>query len=99
CHMIETTTPAVLVCMNGGMIILHWFSQQQTALGHSSVGDVVAIINYALRISQMVSMYSMFTTNYSRAIASALRINEILQTHTILPLQQNTKTNQPISVS
>ena len=95
-RIVETTTPALLLCMNGGMIILLWFSQQQTALGHSSVGDVVAIINYALRISQMVSMFSMFTTNYSRAKASALRINEILQTHTIQPLQEHTKSTQPI---
>src|SRR5699024_9281806 len=98
-RFVEATTPALLLCMNGGMIGLLWFSHQQVMLGQTSVGDVVAIVNYALRISQMVSMFSMFTTNYSRAKASSLRINEILQVCTEPVMDKGTEHHQRIKGS
>src|SRR5699024_2284201 len=42
------------------------------------VGDVIAIVNYALRIAMAISMFTFITMSFSRMQASAGRISEVL---------------------
>lgn len=77
-RLAELTMPIVLVLVNGCILLILWISREKISSGQAiSVGDVVAIINYAMRISGALSMISMIVTNVSRAAASMQRIDEV----------------------
>ena len=48
--------------------------------GSANVGEVVAIVNYATRITSALSVFSFIIMVFSRAKASAYRVNEVLHT-------------------
>lgn len=77
-RFIESTTPILLFVMNLSLITVIWFGNKQIMLGATSVGDVVTIGNYALRISMAISMFSFIIMAFSRAKASSDRISEVL---------------------
>src|SRR5699024_12606439 len=64
-----------------------WFGNKQSIAGTTSVGDVVAIVNYALRTAMSISMFTFISSAFSRARASGDRIALILN-------EQETKTDQ-----
>lgn len=53
------------------------------------VGDLVAIFNYTMRITGNFSMFAMIITFFSRASASANRMNEILSMDEVQTVQEN----------
>lgn len=80
-RLTELTLPVILLVMNGCVIAILWFGKLQLDTGGSaSVGDVVAIVNYATRTTGALSMMSMIVVNFSRAKASAQRIGEVIDT-------------------
>ncbi len=80
-RLTELTLPVILLVMNGCVIAILWFGKLQLdAGGAASVGDVVAIVNYATRTTGALSMMSMIVVNFSRAKASAQRIGEVIDT-------------------
>lgn len=76
----ETTTPVLLLMMNAGIIAVLWFGRIDIAAGDASIGQVVAVVNYALRTVGALSALSWIMASYSRASASAVRTTEILGT-------------------
>lgn len=78
-RLTETLMPVILFMMNLGIMAVLWFGGKHIVAGSSSVGDVVAIINYAMRMTGALSMLSWIIAGYSRARASAARITEVLQ--------------------
>lgn len=77
-RLAELTMPIVLIVVNGCILIVLWVAREQIATGKLvPVGDVVAIVNYAMRIAGALSMISMIVTNISRASASMHRIDEV----------------------
>ncbi|RFU69502.1 ABC transporter ATP-binding protein [Bacillus sp. V59.32b] len=79
-RLIETTMPILLLVMNLSIIIILWFGREQIAAGDMNVGELVAIINYATRITASFSMFSWLIMALSRARASSQRINEVFDT-------------------
>jgi len=79
-RLTETTVPFILFVMNLGIIAVLWFGSKQIQAGDTTVGEIVAIINYAMRMTAALSIMSWIITGYSRARASADRINEVLHT-------------------
>lgn len=79
-RLIETTMPILLLVMNLSIIIILWFGSGRIAAGNMNVGEVVAIINYATRITASFSMFSWLIMALSRARASSQRINEVFDT-------------------
>lgn len=75
---IELTMPAILLVMNIGIILILSFGNVQVTEGQTSVGDVVAIINYTMRITASLGMMSWIISSYARARASIERITEVL---------------------
>ncbi|URN94691.1 MAG: ABC transporter ATP-binding protein/permease [Candidatus Pristimantibacillus lignocellulolyticus] len=79
-RLAELTMPIVIILVNGCILLVIWVAREQINAGKLvTVGDIVAIVNYALRISGALSMISMIVTNISRAAASMNRIDEVFQ--------------------
>lgn len=79
-RLTETTMPLMLLMMNGGIIAILWFGRFDIAAGNATIGEVVAVLNYALRTIGALSALSWIISSYSRAAASGQRIVEVLRT-------------------
>lgn len=74
----EYIMPVLLFIMNMSLLAVLWFGTKQIANGTTPLGDVVAIVNYAMRITGSFSMFAFIIIFYARAKASAERIVEVL---------------------
>lgn len=79
-RLAETTMPFALFIMNAGILAILWFGRIDIASGGATVGAVVAVANYSLRIIHALSALSWIMTSYSRAAASGQRVSEVLST-------------------
>lgn len=79
-RLMEIAMPVLLLVMNVSILAILWFGSINVGTGDAKVGEVVAIVNYALRISSVLSIFSFIIMAFSRAKASAGRINEVLDT-------------------
>lgn len=77
-RFVEATTPILLFVMNLALIFIIWFGNIQSIAGETNVGDVITIINYALRITMAISMFSFIIMAFSRMKASSNRLSDIL---------------------
>ncbi|MEK3855787.1 ABC transporter ATP-binding protein [Cytobacillus sp. FSL H8-0458] len=79
-RLMEVTMPALLFIMNLSILGVLWFGSIQVNAGDVKVGEVVAIVNYATRITAAFSIFSWIIMAFSRARASANRVTEVLDT-------------------
>jgi ATP-binding cassette subfamily B protein len=79
-RMIETSMPILLFIMNLAIIVILWNGHSQVINGRVQVGEVVALVNYGLRVTSALSMFSFIVMFLSRSRASASRISEVLDT-------------------
>ncbi|WP_458120436.1 ABC transporter ATP-binding protein [Paenibacillus sp. Z6-24] len=77
-RLTETTMPFILFIMNASIIAVLWFGHRDIMSGSASVGEVVAIINYSMRTMGALSAFSMIVASFSRARASAERMEEVM---------------------
>lgn len=77
-RIIESTGPVLLFVMNMSLIFMIWFGSIQTMNGQASIGEVVTLVNYALRVAMSISMFSFITMALSRTKASVERVNDVL---------------------
>lgn len=75
----ELSVPLLTLVMNIAILAILYIGgmQQQT-----NVGDIVAIVNYATRITGALSVVGMLITFYARAKASSTRIADVLELDT-----------------
>ncbi|SHH76984.1 ABC transporter ATP-binding protein [Virgibacillus chiguensis] len=81
-RFVEASMPVLLLVMNMSLLFIIWLGNAQVVAGTTNVGDVVAIINYALRVSMSISMFTFIIMAFSRMQASTKRVNDILHIHT-----------------
>lgn len=87
--------PAMLFVMNGVTVLIVWVGAHHIDLGKLQVGDLMAFITYTMQIIMSFLMLTMMSILLPRAIVSANRIQEVLDTEpsirdaekTILPEQ------------
>ncbi|MFS0784607.1 ABC transporter ATP-binding protein [Bacillus sp. 1P06AnD] len=79
-QFMEISAPLLLFLMNGVILCILWFGNKEVKAGGADVGEVVAVVNYATRITSSLSMLSFIIMAFSRSRASAERLNEILWT-------------------
>ncbi|RQP03894.1 MAG: ABC transporter ATP-binding protein, partial [Paracoccus sp. BP8] len=79
-RLTEITQPFIVLIMNAGIIAVLWFGHLDIQAGSATTGEVVAIVNYSLRTAGALSALSMLVSAFSRARASAGRIEETLLT-------------------
>lgn len=74
----ELVLPTLLFVMNMSLLAVVWFGSQQIQEGYTEIGELVAVINYALRMTGSLSMFSFLIVIFARAKASAERMEEVL---------------------
>ena len=79
-RFMEITMPSLVLIMNIAILFILWFGHDYIAVGNANVGEVVAVVNYATRITSSLSIFSFIIMTLSRANASASRLNEVLNT-------------------
>lgn len=72
--------PIVTFVMNLSIIGVLWFGGRMVNNGTLEIGKIMAFINYLIQITGSLIMVVTLVLNFSRAIASADRINELLMT-------------------
>lgn len=78
-RLMESILPVLLLIMNGSLLIVLWVASDLLQTNGVAVGEIVAIINYALRMQGGFSMFAFLIIAMSRAKASGDRISEILE--------------------
>lgn len=74
----ELILPVLLLVMNLSLLAVLWFGAREVSTSSAQVGDLVAVINYAMRMSGAFSMFAFIIIALARAKASAERMEEIL---------------------
>ena len=77
-RLMESILPVLLLIMNGSLLLVIYVSSDLIQTNNVQVGEVVAVINYALRMQGGFSMFSFLIISATRAKASADRISEVL---------------------
>lgn len=77
-RIMEYIMPVLLFIMNMSLLAVLWFGTKQIATGATPLGDIVAIVNYAMRMTGSFSMFAFIIIFYARAKASAERMAEVL---------------------
>ncbi len=72
--------PAMMLIMNGVMILVVWVGAHQVDLGNMQVGNMMAFIQYAMQIIMAFLMISMVSIILPRASVSIARIGEVIDT-------------------
>ena len=84
--------PIATLIMNLTIVCVLWFGGNMVNNGDLEIGKIVAFINYLLQIMGSVVMVIGIIISYSRAKASAARINEVFETKNSIKDKENTKT-------
>lgn len=71
--------PLIMLVLNLGIVIILWVGGIEVYEGSLSVGKVVAVINYVLRLLGSLMMLGAIFIQITRAGASAKRISEVLE--------------------
>ncbi len=72
--------PLLMIIMNATVIAVIYIGGWQAQAGQMQVGSIMAAITYATQILMSVMMLSMLFQSITRALASAQRIQEVLNT-------------------
>ena len=73
-------TPATTMIMNLGIIALFYFGGFKVNIGNLEQGEVLALVNYMNQMLLALIVVSNLVIIFTRAAASASRINEVLDT-------------------
>jgi ATP-binding cassette subfamily B multidrug efflux pump len=77
-RFMSSTMPALTSFVNIGIVLVIWVGGLQAIQGRLSVGQIVAFTNYLLTTMTPLIMMTMLSNVWAGGIASARRINEIL---------------------
>ncbi len=90
--------PIITVIMNLSLVALFWFGGVLTISGELTTGAIMSFMNYLMQVLGSLMMLAMIAVNFSRAKASAERINEILDTETSIKSPESPKVAQGFEV-
>jgi ATP-binding cassette subfamily B protein len=75
---VAVTQPFMMLSMNLGVVGVLWFGGLQVNQGAMHVGQIIAFVNYLMTTLFSLMMVSMLVIQVARAVASAERIQEVL---------------------
>ena len=79
-QFMATMSPVLTACINIGMVVVIWVGGLDAERGDLSVGQIVAFINYLLTTMIPLTMMTWLSSTWASGIASAKRLNEVLDT-------------------
>ena len=74
------TLPAMMVILNLSSVAVLWFGGRLVSEGSMPIGNLTAFLTYILQILMSVMMAVMMAILLPRAVASAERIEQVLDT-------------------
>lgn len=77
-RIMELILPLLLLVMNVSVLAVLWFGAREIQSNDAQIGELVAIINYAMRMTGAFSMFSFIIMAFARAKASSERMEEVL---------------------
>ncbi|TCT20464.1 ATP-binding cassette subfamily B protein [Melghiribacillus thermohalophilus] len=77
-RFIETSMPVLLLVMNMSLLFIIWYGNIEISNNRATVGEVVAIVNYALRVSMAIGMFGFLSMAFARMTASAHRLEKVM---------------------
>jgi ATP-binding cassette subfamily B protein len=83
-RIIVLLMPVMMLIMNVVTITIVWVGAHQVDAGNVQVGDMIAFMQYTMQIIMSFLMVSMVFIMLPRAIVSAQRINEVLDTELVI---------------
>jgi ATP-binding cassette subfamily B multidrug efflux pump len=95
-QFMSTMGPVLTVFVNIGMVIVIWSGGLQAINGRLTIGQIVAFTNYLLTTMGPLTMMTMLSNVWANGIASAQRINEVLDT---VPDVQDNPDAQPLPLT
>ena len=87
--------PATAVILNIAIIGIVWYGGQRVQIGDLSQGEIIACVNYINQILLAMIVIANLVVLFTKASASAARINEVLET---MPSIEETA-KEPVAVS
>lgn len=72
--------PATFAVLNTAIIAIIWFGSKRVDMGILAQGQIIAFVNYMTQISLALVVVANLVVIFTKASASALRINEIFET-------------------
>jgi ATP-binding cassette subfamily B protein len=87
------SNPLTYAILNLGIAVILYGGAFRVNTGHLSQGELLAFVNYAVQMSVAVSALAFLVTTFTKAFASADRINEVLETDVTVNEAEN-----PISI-
>lgn len=93
--IMSTMIPLVMLLMNLTTIAIVWFGSFRVSAGAMEVGNITAFIQYATLILMSMMIFAMIFIMLPRAITSAERINQVLDTQ--ISITDNGKHCQPLN--
>lgn len=79
-RFMQTIMPVLLLVMNIAILGVLWVGHLQLTNNEIKMGEIVAIVNYGMRMTAAFSMLTFIIMAFSRARASANRISLVLET-------------------
>ncbi len=79
-QFMSSMSPVLTIFVNIGMVIVIWAGGLQSIRGTLTVGQIVAFTNYLLTTMTPLTMMTMLSNVWANGIASAKRVNEVLDT-------------------
>ncbi|MDY6230800.1 MAG: ABC transporter ATP-binding protein [Peptostreptococcus porci] len=79
-RLMSILQPAMMFIMNGTTLLIIWIGSKQIDYGNIQVGDMMAFIEYSMQIIMAFLFISMVSVILPRAMISANRIGEVLNT-------------------
>ncbi len=79
-QFMSTMTPSLTMCINIGLVIVIWAGGLQSIHGNLTIGQIVAFTNYLMTTMTPLTMMTMLSNTWASGMASARRINEVLDT-------------------
>lgn len=84
--------PVTSLVMNGAIIAILWYGGLRINTGRLSQGEIIAYVNYITQILLALVVVSNLIILFTRAYASAVRVNEVLNTR--LSIVENNVSNK-----
>ena len=79
-QIMSSMSPVLTMCVNIGMVIVIWSGGMQSIRGDLTIGQIVAFTNYLLTTMGPLTMMTMLSNTWASGLASAGRVNEVLDT-------------------
>ena len=77
-RIMEIILPLLLFVMNVSLLAVLWFGASEIQTNNAQLGELVAIVNYAMRMTGAFSMFAFIIMAVARAKASSERMEEVL---------------------